>query len=118
MVRFWIDRRCGWSYGRIAECRTYKKSTHVEVLPVVDLFQESPFFTPSFYFMGDATQVEDKIKIVQILFSLVYICFFSQILGAFLVIVLIRHPPQAPRQVPEGNLTLFSLFFLNPPAEG
>ena len=61
--------------------------------------------------MGDATQVEDKIKIVQILFSLVYICFFSQILGAFLVIVLIRHPPQAPRQVPEGNLTLFSLFF-------
>ena len=37
-----LDRRCGWSYGSITECLTRKK-TEVEVLPVVDVFQESAF---------------------------------------------------------------------------
>ena len=43
-----MDRRCGWSYGRITEGR--KRNTEVEVLPAVDLFQESV----SFLFVADA----------------------------------------------------------------
>ena len=36
------DGRCGWSYGRITECRSRKiQRYNLEVLPVVDLFKKS-----------------------------------------------------------------------------
>ena len=38
--------------GKLTECRTYKKRTDVEVLPVSDLFKDSTSFL-----VGDATQV-------------------------------------------------------------
>ena len=47
------DQKCGWSNGRMTECRT-RKNTEVEMLPVEGLFKESAKYV---YFVGATTKL-------------------------------------------------------------